>query len=169
VASRPDPLDTSLLFDVFALNQAVGRMLADAMRDGPLSPSEYAVYSAIFELEAATPTELTSRLGMRLTTFIDQLRMLESRGHARRIPHPTDGRSYRVTLTADGLAAHRAAAVLFESVANRFAGELGEAEQGASAALRAMRAAADAARARPVADAERIVPVSLRRRAGPGG
>jgi DNA-binding MarR family transcriptional regulator len=168
VASRRDPLDTSLLFDVFALNQAVGRMLADAMRDGPLSPSEYAVYSAIFELEAATPTELASRLGMRLTTFIDQLRMVEARGHARRIPHPTDGRSYRVTLTADGLAAHRVAAALFETVANRFAGELGEAEQGANAVLRAMRAAADAARAQPSADAAQLEPVSPRRRAGPG-
>ena len=162
-------METSLLFDVFALNQAVGRMLADAMRDGPLSPSEYAVYSAIFELEAASPTELASRLGMRLTTFIDQLRMVESRGHARRIPHPTDGRSYRVTLTADGLATHRAASVLFESVADRFAAELGDVEERASAALRAMRAAADTARARPSAHAERLEPVSLRRPAGPGG
>ena len=49
------PLGTSLLFDVFALNQAVGRLLNAAMRDGPLTPGEYAVYSAVFELEAATP------------------------------------------------------------------------------------------------------------------
>ena len=167
--SRPDPLETSLLFDVFALNQAVGRMLADAMRDGPLSPSEYAVYSAIFELEAASPTELATRLGMRLTTCIDQLRVVELRGHARRIPHPTDGRSYRVALTADGRATHRAAAVLFESVADRFAAELGDAGEQASAVLRAMRAAADAARAGLATNAARPEPVSLRRRGGPGG
>ena len=168
MTSRSDPLETSLLFDVFALNQAVGGMLADAMRDGPLSPSEYAVYSAIFELEAASPTELAARLGMRLTTCIDQLRLVESRSHARRIPHPTDGRSYRVNLTADGLAAHRAAGLLFEAAANRFAAELGDGEERASAALRAMRAAADAARA-PATDAARFELVSPRRRAGPGG
>jgi DNA-binding MarR family transcriptional regulator len=169
MGSRPDPLETSLLFDVFALNQAVGRMLSDAMRDGPLSPSEYAIYSAIFELEAASPTELASRLGMRLTTCIDQLRMVESRGHARRIPHPTDGRSYRVALTGDGLATHRAAAVLFEAAAERFTAELGGVEEQTSAALQAMRAAADAARALPATNAARPEPVSPRRRGDPGG
>jgi DNA-binding MarR family transcriptional regulator len=145
-----DPLETSLLFDVFALNQAVGRMLADAMDGGPLTPSEYAVYSAIFELEAASPTELARRLAMRLTTFIDQLRSIEARGHARRLPHPTDRRSYRVVLTAPGLAAHRAAAVMFEAAAVRFAASLGDGERGASARLRALRVAADAARLEPV-------------------
>jgi len=159
-SARPDPLETSLLFDVFAVNQAVGRMLADAMRDGPLSPSEYAVYSAIFELEAASPTELAARLGMRLTTFIDQLRLVESRGHARRVPHPTDRRSYRVVLTASGLAAHRTAGTLFEAAAERFTGALGDDEEAARAILRAMRAAADAAR---------LEPASLLRPVGPAG
>jgi hypothetical protein len=42
-ASRPDPLATSILFDVFALNQAVGRLLATAMRDGPLTPGAFVV------------------------------------------------------------------------------------------------------------------------------
>ena len=31
---------TSLLFEVFATSQAVGRLLAAAMRGGPLTPSE---------------------------------------------------------------------------------------------------------------------------------
>lgn len=161
MSPRPDPLETSLLFDVFALSQAVGRMLAEAMRGGALSPSEYAVYSAIFELEAASPTELAARLGMRLTTCIDHLRVVESRGHARRIPNPTDRRSYRVVLTAEGLATHRAAAVLFEAAAVRFAAELGDDERVASATLRSLRAAADAA--------ARLEAVSLRRRGDPGG
>jgi DNA-binding MarR family transcriptional regulator len=151
-----------------ALNQAVGRMLAEAMRDGPLSPSEYAIYSAIFELEAASPTELATRLGMRLTTFIDQLRLIEARDHARRMPNPTDGRSYRVALTAPGLAAHRAAAVLFDAAAARFVAELGDGEPAAVGTIRVMRAAADAARQRPATIA-RIAPVSPRRRGDPAG
>jgi DNA-binding MarR family transcriptional regulator len=107
-------MDTSLLFDVFALNQAVGRLLARAMADGPLSPRDYAIYSAIFELEAVPPTVLAGRLGMPLTTLMDVLADLDRRGHASRIPNPRDGRSYLVTLTGDGLAAHRGANRRFE-------------------------------------------------------
>jgi DNA-binding MarR family transcriptional regulator len=142
-------LGTSLLFDVFALSQAVGRLLAETMRGGPLTPAEYAVYSAIFELEAATPTQLAARLGMRLTTFMDQLRQLETRGHARRLAHPTDRRSYRVVLSSEGLAAHRAANRLFERAYAAFATELGDEgdEADARAALDRVRAATLRARA----------------------
>jgi DNA-binding MarR family transcriptional regulator len=143
-----DPLDTSLLFDVFALNQAVGRLLAGAMRDGPLTPAEYAVYSAIFELESATPTALAARLGMRLTTCIDQLRLLEDRGHARRLPHPRDGRSYLVALTANGLEAHRAANRRFEAAYAAFTASLQGGEPAAKRAIALIRNAADAALAR---------------------
>lgn len=143
--ARPDPLDTALLFEVFALNQSVGRFLAEAMREGPLTPAEYAVYSAIFELESATPTALAARLGMRLTTFVDQLRLVESRGHARRMPHPRDRRSQLVTLTAAGLAAHRAANRLFEAAYAAFLDELGGDEAPAMGALAALREAAERA------------------------
>lgn len=171
--SRPDPLDTSLLFDVFALNQAVGRLLATAMRDGPLTPAEYAIYSAMFELESATPTVLATRLGMRLTTFMDQLRLVEGRGHARRMPNPRDGRSQLVTLTAAGLAAHRAANRLFEAAYESFAAELGGSEAPAKRVLATIRAAAERAMsprsepepARPVAAAK----VSPRPSRGPAG
>lgn len=138
---------TSLLFDVFALDQSVGRLLDEAMRAGPLSPAEYAVYSAIFELEAASPTQLAARLGMRLTTFMDRLRTLEGRGHAARSGHPTDRRSYLVVLTAAGLEAHRAANRLFERADAAFRAHLPGREAAGKAALLGIRAAADAARA----------------------
>jgi DNA-binding MarR family transcriptional regulator len=146
VATRsPDPLETSLLFDVFALNQAVGRLLATAMRDGPLSPTEYAVYSAIFELEAASPTQLAARLGMRLTTFMDHLRLVEGRGHARRAANPRDRRSYRVILTSAGREAHRAANRQFEGAYRAFVRELPEGVEPAKHGLLRVRAAAEAA------------------------
>ena len=140
-----DPLDTSILFDVFALNQSVGRLLAQAMRDGPLTPAEYAVYSAIFELEAASPTQVATRLGMRLTTFIDQLRVIESRGHARRVGHPSDRRSYRIVLTGAGLAAHRRANRDFERAHVAFTSHLATEPDDARAGLLALRRAAEAA------------------------
>jgi DNA-binding MarR family transcriptional regulator len=137
---------TSLLFDVFALGQSVGRLLDEAMREGPLTPTEYAIYSAIFELEAASPTRLAARLGMRLTTFMDRLHQLEARGHAARSSHPTDRRSYRVVLTAQGLEAHRAANRLFERADAAFRAYLPDGEAAAKAALLGIRSAADAAR-----------------------
>jgi DNA-binding MarR family transcriptional regulator len=138
-------LATSILFDVFALNQAVGRFLAAAMRHGPLTPGEYAVYSAVFELEAATPTQLAARLGMRLTTFMDQLRLMEGRGHARRTGHATDRRSYRVVLTAAGLEAHGRANLLFEAASEAFLANLPDGEAEAKSALLGIRGAAEAA------------------------
>jgi DNA-binding MarR family transcriptional regulator len=137
----------SLLFDVFALNQAVGRLLDETMRDAPLRPAEYAVSSAIFELEAATPTAVAARLGMRLTTFMDRLRAFERRGFARRIAHPTDRRSYRVALTTEGLAAHRAANRAFESGYQAFVDEVGDDVAAARSMLASLREAADRARA----------------------
>lgn len=164
-----DPLATSILFDVFALNQAVGRFLDDALREGPLTPGEYAVYSAVFELEAATPTRLANRLGMRLTTFMDQLRGMERRGHAARIGHPTDRRSYRVVLTAAGLDAHRTANRQFERAAAVFGARLPDGEASAKAGLVRVRDAAEMARTALADDLAEALPASLRRSAGRAG
>jgi DNA-binding MarR family transcriptional regulator len=150
---------TSLLFDVFATNQAVARLLAAAMRESPLSPHEYAVYSAIFELEAATPTALATRLGMPLTTLADQLRAIEVRGHTARLPNPTDRRSYRVVLTAPGREAHRAANAGFEAAHRAFTEALPEGEGRPRLGLLDIRAAADHA-----ANAATVTLVASRRR-----
>ena len=48
----------SIFFDVYALGQSISRLLATAMADSPLTPEEYALYSAIFEDEQITPTAL---------------------------------------------------------------------------------------------------------------
>jgi len=144
--SRTDPMASSLLFDVFALNQAVGRLLGMVMADGPLSPSEYALYSAVFELEAASPTAIAERLGMPLTTLIDRLREIEARGHARRLPNASDGRSHLVVLTAAGLAAHAAAARLFEIAHRAVIEALPSSEADARRELQRVRAAVDGAR-----------------------
>ena len=144
--ARPDPMATSVLFDVFALGQSVRRLLMTTMADGPLRPEEYAVYSAVFEAESLTPTTMAARLGMPLTTVMDHVRTLADRGHARRIPHPHDGRSYLVVLTAEGLAAHRDANRRFERAYRAFAAALPDGEATAKAALAEVRGAAERAR-----------------------
>jgi DNA-binding MarR family transcriptional regulator len=104
----------------------------------------------MFELEAASPTELAARLGMRLTTFMDHLRIVEDRGHARRAPNLRDRRSYLVVLTAQGLAAHRAAHGRFETAARAFIAALPSGEAAARSGLAQIRAAIE------VADAELV-------------
>jgi DNA-binding MarR family transcriptional regulator len=107
---RPD----SLVYEVFVLGQAVKRLLDGAMADGPLRPEDYAVYSVVFEAESVTPTAMAASLAMPLTTVMDWIGLMERRGHARRRPHPSDGRATLVTLTARGLRVHREANLRFE-------------------------------------------------------
>lgn len=163
-----DP-ETSLLFEVFATGQAVGRLLATAMRDGPLTPAEYAIYSAIFELEAGTPTALAARLGMPLTTLADQLRGVEARGHLARLPNPADRRSRRIVLTAAGLQAHRAANAGFEAAHRAFTAALPAGQERARAGLEDIRAAAERAAAVAAGEPATAAVASPRRSFDPGG
>ncbi len=107
---RPD----SLFYEVFVLGQAVKRLLETAMANGPLRPEEYAVYSVVFEAESVTPTAMAAALAMPLTTVMDWIGLMERRGHARRRPHPSDGRATLLTLSAEGLRVHREANRQFE-------------------------------------------------------
>jgi DNA-binding MarR family transcriptional regulator len=153
---------TSLLFDVFALYQSVGRMLAAYMIESPLNPAEYAFYSAIFETESITPSALAARLGMPLTTVMDHLARYEARGHVSRMVDPTDRRATLVVLTAKGVEAHRAANTMFQQAYDAFDTALGKNEIEAQRALAEVRAAVEtAARAAPHGRTR-----SARRRAG---
>jgi len=95
------------LFDLFALNQRVRRLLAIALQDAELRADEYAVYSLLFEQGPLTATEMARRLGMPLTTVLDYVRAMDARGHLRRDRHPRDGRAQQLSLTMAGTAAHR--------------------------------------------------------------
>ena len=147
---RISPLSgrSSIFLEVFALGQAVGHLLREAMADGPLTPEEYAVYSVVFEGEAVTPTEMAERSSMPVTTVMEWVRRLETRGHARRIAHPRDGRSYRLVLTAAGLAAHRESHRGVEVAYRAFRRAYDGDEQGSLADLARLRSAVMAGAAR---------------------
>jgi DNA-binding MarR family transcriptional regulator len=97
----------SLLFDVFVVNQRLRALLGRALSGCELQADEYAVYSVLFERGPLTPTQLAASLAMPVTTTLDYLRVMTRRGHVRRARNPADGRSYTVSLTGDGLSAHR--------------------------------------------------------------
>ncbi|WP_020523941.1 MarR family winged helix-turn-helix transcriptional regulator [Catelliglobosispora koreensis] len=135
----------SILFDVFALGQQVRTLLTQAMADGDLRADEYAAYSVVFEAEPLTMTELARALGMPLTTAADYVRAMQSRGHLRKEPHPSDSRARLLALTTSGRAAHRQAALRFEEAYQAFAAELqaqGVDEHAARALLQRMAACA---------------------------
>ena len=80
-----------MLFDLFALNQRLRRLLALALADAGLRADEYAVYSLLFDQGPLTATQMAVRMAMPLTTVLDYLRTMDARGHLRRARHPRDG------------------------------------------------------------------------------
>lgn len=136
----------SVFFEVYALGQSVRQLLATAMAESPLRPEDYAIYSAIFENERTTPTAMARLLGMPLTTAMDHVARLEARGHARRSVDPRDRRATVITLTANGLAAHREANRYFERAYAAFADALPVDEGTATRWLATIRDAVDSAR-----------------------
>ena len=140
--SAPELRDTySLFFDAFVAGQAIRRLLGAAMAGGPLRPEDYAVYSVVFEVEAVSPTAMAAKLEMPLTTVMEYLRAMESRGHVRRVPNPRDGRSYLVVLTAPGRTAHHEANRRFETAYRAMVAGLPEGEAPVRRQLRTLTAA----------------------------
>jgi DNA-binding MarR family transcriptional regulator len=146
---RPDPeRHLSVLFDVFALGQAVRTLVTAAMAGCGLRPDEYAAYSVVFEARSVTMTELARELGMPVTTAADFVRAMRERGHVRRTPHPTDSRAYQLSLTPSGLRAHRRASAAFANAHAAFVDALRPlTEEAARESLRDLMDAAAAASA----------------------
>jgi DNA-binding MarR family transcriptional regulator len=147
---RPDPdRNLSILFDVYALSQHVRTLVATALAGSGLRPDEYAAYSVVFEAGALTMTELARSLGTPLTTTADVVRGMRERGHLRRAPHPTDSRSFLLTLCPAGLRVHRKASAAFDRAYQALIAELPpNAEQTTRAVLQQLVASAAAATSR---------------------
>ena len=96
----------SILFDLFAAGQAARALLNGALRDSPLRPDEYAVYSALGEPGRHTPTSIRQQLGMAGPTLSDYLATMATRSHLSRARNPDDGRSTILGLTRAGRLAH---------------------------------------------------------------
>jgi DNA-binding MarR family transcriptional regulator len=95
--------DGNLILDLYVLQQRVGEFMEVALDGTEVRPAEYAVYSQL-GAEPMTPGGISQRLGVTASTLSGILSAIERRGDLRRTPHPEDGRSYRVELTAAGRA-----------------------------------------------------------------
>jgi DNA-binding MarR family transcriptional regulator len=114
---------------LFALGQQLGSLLGQAMASAPLSPSDFAVYSALRLVQPVTLTSLASTLGMRPTTLSSILSRMEQHGHLRREANPADGRSRLVSLTDEGRAATEACFPVFSQAIGAFLRHLEVAQQ----------------------------------------
>lgn len=123
------PAKGSLLYDTFVLNQSVGIMLGRALSPAPLSPEEYAIYSHIFENDRCTPSEMARDLGMPLQTVSDWVALLRKREHLVSTTNDQDRRSYRISLTDEGLRVQRETNVYFERAYRLFIKGLGKSER----------------------------------------
>lgn len=98
-ATAPRP---SLLLQLFSAYQRMGELVERELAHDGVETDAYAALSAIGAFGPLTLTELSSTLGLPLTTASDVVRRLDARGHAMRRPNPADGRSQLLELTADG-------------------------------------------------------------------
>jgi DNA-binding MarR family transcriptional regulator len=139
---REQPVtDDNTLLGVWFLARSVRALLDDALAESGLDADEYAVYSLLAVREGATPTELATWLAAPPTTVSSYVKRLEGRQHLQRVAHPSDGRSYRMTLTPKGLRAHRRAARLYVPVLRQVESTLGQAEPQVRTALSTLRGA----------------------------
>ena len=128
----------SMLFDLFALNQRLRRLLALALADAGLRADEYAVYSLLFDQGPLTATQMAVRMAMPLTTVLDYLRTMDARGHLRRARHPRDGRAQQLSLTMSGTAQHRRTNRAWEVMRVRLEGSLAIPQRDVRRALQAL-------------------------------
>jgi DNA-binding MarR family transcriptional regulator len=143
-AERRPGSDLSVLFELFVVSQRAGSLLREVMENSPLTPLEYAMYSVVHD-SAITPTDMADRLGMAVTTVLDHLRAMEERGHVERMPNPSDGRSYLVSLTPAGRVIHRRAGAEFDRAMTRILAHLDRDESEVIDVLLSLGSATDAA------------------------
>ncbi len=135
---------SSLLFDLFAASQQVKSLLAAAMDDAGMRADSYAVYSALFEFEPLTPSELGRVVGMPPTTVSHYIRAMRELRHIDEARNPIDSRSRILSLTVSGRVAHRRASLAFEEAYRRFVARISDPAEAKRALLEIEQAAAAA-------------------------
>jgi DNA-binding MarR family transcriptional regulator len=101
--------DNRLFLEVPVASRYVVRILEHRLAPAGIPPYQLGLLTHVRHAQPVTPTEISAASGVPLTTLRDNIQRLVDGGLVRRIPHPTDGRSYRLALTARGERIIRAA------------------------------------------------------------
>lgn len=110
---------TNVLFDVWLVSRATTAWLDETLRPSGLDADEFAVYSVLASGDGMTPSDLAQWMSAPATTVSSYVKRFEARGHVQRAPHPDDGRSYLLQLTAAGRQVHGEAGARFTPLLER--------------------------------------------------
>lgn len=137
----------SVLFDVFTVAQRTRSLLDVALDGAPLTPAQYALYSAVHEHGPLSASDLARLVGMPVTSVHDEVSAMAARGHVERRPDVRDRRAMLLRLTTTGRRAHRETGRSFEVAIRAVERRLGLPVADVRAALAALGRACDAAAA----------------------
>jgi DNA-binding MarR family transcriptional regulator len=101
--------DNRLFLEVPVASRYVVRILEHRLAPTGIPPYQLGLLTHVRHAQPVTPTEISAASGVPLTTLRDNIQRLVDGGLVRRVPHPTDGRSYRLELSARGERVTRAA------------------------------------------------------------
>lgn len=142
----PDDPRFTLLFDVWLVGRSTTGLLDSVLEPAGIDAQTFAVLSLLRVAGPMTPTELARWMAAPPTTVSGFVRRLEAHRLVRKVPHPDDGRSYRIVLTPTGARAHREGARLFGPALERVEAGLVTPASRISTILLELRTALDAAR-----------------------
>src|SRR3954463_12279971 len=136
---------SNVLFDTWLAARAASALLDSALAGPGLDAEDFAVYSVLRQAGEISPGELARWMSAPATTVSSHVKRLVARGHVRQVPHPEDGRSYRITLTDAGQHAHTTAGRHFLPALTAVEAALPQPAGDVQQALRDLHAAIDAA------------------------
>jgi DNA-binding MarR family transcriptional regulator len=129
--ARTDGLyEPNLLLQFFLTGQPLGRLIECAIAPSGMKANEYAILSAVDELEPVVPSDIARLTSMPRPTLTPYIERLLAAGYVERIPNPRDGRSYMLTLTPEGrrvkVASGRALDIVLWELESRLEGDVDE-------------------------------------------
>ena len=101
--------DRHLFLDAYRLIELTGAIVDRQLREVGIPAYLFGLFSEIRRLAPVTPSQISQRTGIAVTTLRDNIQRLVDRGLIRRTPNPDDGRSYLVEVTEKGEVLARAA------------------------------------------------------------
>jgi DNA-binding MarR family transcriptional regulator len=101
-APTPPRRSPNVLLQTFVVGQLASELIRRELEPLGMTPNEYGVQSVIGAFGPLTPTDLAARLGMAPPTVSAWIKRLAERDQIRKLPHPSDRRSYLIELTEEG-------------------------------------------------------------------
>jgi len=94
--------EAELLQELYSTGLLVGILVDEELARAGVSQQLFSFIGWVSTLQPVTPGTLAAETGLPPTTIRDYVRRLVQRGDVRRVPNPSDGRSYFLVLTPSG-------------------------------------------------------------------